>query len=83
MAVWYSCLLCVGVLGLGALVGNTGPDRLWRLDASVDCVCVYAHMCMHVCVYSCVGQRSMLFFFFWFYETGFLSVALGVLKLTL
>jgi hypothetical protein len=39
---------------------------------------------MHSTVESCyVGKSNFFFFFFWFYETGFLRVALAVLELTL
>lgn len=52
-------------LGLGRTCWQHWP-RLWRVNSSVDCVCVYAHICMHVCACSCVGQRSVLGIFFSF-----------------
>jgi hypothetical protein len=45
-------------------------------------VCLFVCF-LFVCLFVCFWVLGLLFFFFWFFETGFLCVVLAVLELTL
>jgi hypothetical protein len=51
------------------------------------CIChLYLYVCMYICMYVCMYVFCFVlvcFVLFWFFETGFLCVALAVLELTL
>jgi hypothetical protein len=62
----------------GPQVSETKTKAIYKGMGARLCVC------MLVCIYVCMhAYMCGLFFFFWFFETGFLCVALVVLELIL
>jgi hypothetical protein len=71
--------------GISSLLPHVVPGIKLRLSAVAGGIFVAETFCqpnMHFLVEICSKLLS-IFFFFWFFKTGFLCVALAVLELTL